>query len=190
MLAALVATGCATKIYQGPTSGRGAEQQLAVAASADAAFADLDAKPFAAKRVAIEVYGLTEKLEGLSPEEGFVRNLLIEKLAEAGATVVERRADAELLLTVGLEAAGVDVIRRDLPLIYHHTTFRGLVRARLVTYRLGEQGIGGGSGAIVSVREVERQAIYREIYIFYLIGPIKSTSVSGPEEEAASPESE
>ncbi len=61
--------GCATKIYQGPTSGRGAEQQLAVSGSAEGALKGLKVEPFAGKRVAVRVYGLTERGGATSAEE-------------------------------------------------------------------------------------------------------------------------
>lgn len=166
---AFALTGCATKIYQGPTSGRGAEQQLAVATSAERAFTTLDLRPLKGKRVAVEVYGLTDKLEGESPEEAFVRGLLVERLLREGASVAGARDDAEVLLTVGLRAAGVDVVRRDVPFIYNHTTFEGVTSAQVTAYTLRQKLATG----IVSSALCEGGAIYREIYIFYFIGPIK-----------------
>jgi hypothetical protein len=161
--------GCATKIYQGPTSGRGAEQQLAVATSAERAFTAFDARPLRGKRVAVEVFGLTEKLEGDSPEEGFVRGLLVERLLREGASVAPTREGAEVLLAVSLRSAGVDVIRRDVPLIYNHTTFEGVTSAQVTAYALQQKV----ATSVISSALCEGDAIYREIYIFYAIGPIK-----------------
>src|SRR3990167_1202615 len=42
VLVALTTFGCATKIYQGPTTGRSAEQQLTVSAAADAVVEGFD----------------------------------------------------------------------------------------------------------------------------------------------------
>jgi len=169
LLAALAGAGCATKIYQGPTSGRGAEQQLAVATSAERAFAGFDAVPFQKKRVLVEVYGLTDKLEGESPEEAFVRGLLVERLLKSGASVVARREDAEILLAVALRSAGVDVIRRDAPVFYHHTTFHGVTSARVTAYVLRNSL----ASQIFATQDLQGEAVYREIFIFYIFGPIE-----------------
>jgi hypothetical protein len=166
---AIGAEGCATKVFQGPTSGRGAEQQLAVAASAERAFAAFDARPFKGKRVAVEVYGLTEKLEGESPEEAFVRGLLVERLLRGGATVAPTRDDADVLLAAELRSAGVDVITRQFPAIYYHVTFEGVASAQITAYALRQRL----ATDIIASQRCEGEAVYREIYIFYLFGPIK-----------------
>src|SRR5262245_66251776 len=80
LFAALAGAGCATKIYQGPTSGRAAEAQIAVATSADRAFEQLNVKPLAGKKVVIEFYGLTERIERDSPEEAYEIGVLLEKI--------------------------------------------------------------------------------------------------------------
>jgi hypothetical protein len=173
-----VATSCATKIYQGPTSGRGAESQQAVAMSAKRAFADFDVSALGGKRVVVEAYGLTERLEGESPEEAFCRLLLTEKLLENGVQVVGSRKDADVVLSATLEVVGVDIIRRDVPLLYHHTTFRGLTRARLAAYKISGDSILG----TITKAEVAAESTYRESYVFYIFGPItsRSTEAVGP----------
>ncbi len=183
VLVLVLAVGCATKIYEGPTSGRAAEAQVAISLAADSALEAFDAEPYRAQAVAVEVYGLTEKLEGYSPEEGYLRSLVVRKLVQAGARVVEGRADADILLAISLDAAGVDVIRRDLPLIYHHTTFRGLVRGRAVAYSLRERAVTG----IIAATGFSRESIYREIYIFYVFGPITTREAVAPKLEPAPP---
>ncbi len=168
--ATFLGAGCATKIYQGPESGRAAEAQIAVATSADRAFAKFDAAPFKGKRVMVQVFGLTERLEGDSPEEAYIRGLLVEKLLRGGAQLAASIDDAEILFSVALRAAGVDVIRRDFPFIYNHHTFRGLTSARIAAYSVRNKV----ASTIVAQQQVEAQAIYREIYIFYVFGPIQS----------------
>lgn len=163
-------TGCATKIYQGPTSGRAAEAQIATAASAEKAFESLDATPFAGKRVLLEVVGLTERMDGPSPEEAFVRALLVEKLLGAGAVLAAKAEDAEVLLAVALRSAGVDIIRRDVPLIYNHHTFRGLTSARVTAYLLSQKA----AMKVLSAKTYEAESIFRETYIFYAIGPFQT----------------
>lgn len=161
-------TGCATKIYQGPTSGRGAESQQAVSRSLEKALEGFQADRLKGSKVVIEVYALTPRLDGDSAEERYLRGLLIERLLQAGATVVATREDANVLLAATLQTAGVDVIRRDVPFIYHHTTFRGVARLRLNALALqGRSVIRPLSQAKLGAR-----SIYRETYIFYAIGPI------------------
>lgn len=171
--AALALGGCATKIYQGPTSGRSAEAQQAAALSVEHALARYDVEPLRGRAVAVEVYGLTERLEGESPEEAYVRALLNEKLLLAGARVVGGRAEAEVLLVATLRTLGVDIIRRDVPLIYHHTTFRGLASLRLSALGLE----GDVVTRTLAKQDVASESIFRETYIFYVIGPITTRAV-------------
>jgi hypothetical protein len=170
LLLSLAGPGCATKIYQGPTSGRAAEAQIAVATSVDRALTGFDTRPFSGRRVLIEVHGLTERLEGESPEEAYVRSALVEKLLHGGAQLASSIDDAQLLVSVTLQSAGVDIIRRDFPFIYNHHTFRALTSARIVAYNVTNKI----ASSIVSSNQVRAEAIYREIYIFYVIGPIQS----------------
>ena len=167
-LLSVAAGGCATKIYQGPTSGRAAEAQQAVSMSLDHALARFDAKPFRGMSVALEVYALAERLEGESPEESYVRSLLTEKLLEAGAKVSKARADATVLLMATLRCAGVDIIRRDFPFIYHHTTFRGLASLRLTAMALEKES----ATRLLRSQRLAATSIFREAYILYVIGPI------------------
>jgi acetylglutamate synthase len=161
--------GCATKIYQGPTSGRAAEAQIAVATSADRAFEHLELRAAAGKKVLVQVFGLTDRTEGESPEEAYVHGILNEKLLREGAQLASGLDDAQVLLTCSLRSAGVDVTRRDVPLIYNHHTFRALTSARVVAYSLQNKI----ANAILFAQPVEAQAIYRETYIFYIFGPIQ-----------------
>jgi hypothetical protein len=166
----LLGSGCVTKIYQGPTSGRAAEAQLTVAKSADRAFEKVELKALAGKRVLVQVYGLTERFETESPEEAFVRGLLVQKLLEQGAKLAPSLDDADVLLAVTLRAAGVDIHRRDVPFIYNHHVFEAETSARLVAYTLANKVASG----IVFSTECDGTALYRERYIFYFIGPLQS----------------
>jgi hypothetical protein len=173
-LAPVFLGACATKIYQGPTSGRGAEQQQAVTRSAERALDAFNAKPFRGQKVAVEVYGLTPRVEGESPEEAFLRSLLTERLLEAGASVADSREKADVLLNATLRTVGVDVIRRDFPAIYHHTSFRGVTSVRLSTVGLeGDRAV-----RTIGVQELEAESTYTEIYIFYIFGPIQSVETT------------
>jgi hypothetical protein len=174
ILAATAAAGCATKIYQGPTSGRAAEAQIAAATSADRAFQKLELKALAGKKVHLEVVGLTERLERDSPEEAYVRGILVEQMLRERVPLATSIDDAEVLLVVTLRAAGVDVIRRDVPFIYGHHTFRGLTSARVVAYRLTRAKEGAVASSIVLAQQVEGQSIYREGYVLYIFGPIQT----------------
>ena len=167
----LAGAGCATKIYQGPTSGRAAEAQIAVATSADRAFEPLDVKALAGKRVLIQVFGLTDRLEGESPEEAYVHGILNERVLRGGGMLSSSLDDAQVLLTCSLRASGVDIIRRDFPLFYNHHTFRGLTSASVVAYTLTNKV---ATGLIGPAQQLRAEAIYREIYIFYVFGPIQS----------------
>ena len=166
-LVLLLGAGCATKIYQGPTTGRAADAQIAISASTERALLKLDVSKLKGRRVKIEVYALTERLERDSPEEAYVRSILVEKLLTGGAQLAEKLEDAETLLAVTLRAAGVDIIRRDLFIFYNHHTFRALTSARIVAYDVSN----GVSTRIAHQQQVSAGAVYRETYWLSFIGP-------------------
>jgi len=170
LLALVVVSGCATKVYQGPTSGRGAEQQLAVSAAALSAVEQMTLNDLKGKKVHLRVTSLTPRGGGTeSPEERFIKNLLTEELVQIGAKLTTVPEKADRVLSILLRAMGVDIIRRDLPPIYHHTTFRGLVDARYVVYEMSN----GLTKRILHRGWARAEANYTEMYIFYIIGPIK-----------------
>ena len=74
---------------------------------------------------------------------------------------------AEITLSVSLRIAGVDIVARDFYYTYHHTSIRGVVEARLVGYDVK-------SGNIVYTQDALGVVLYRERYIFYIIGPYRS----------------
>jgi hypothetical protein len=160
-------SGCATKIYQGPTSGRAADAQTAIAVSSERAFNKLDVSKLKGRRVLVQVYGLTERFERDSPEEAYVRSLLVEKLLTAGAQLTDDVEKAQAILAVTLRAAGVDVIRREVFLIYVHHTFRALTSARVAAYDVTDKV----ATRVAFQQEVAGGAIYREKYWLSFIGP-------------------
>ncbi|MHC4660066.1 MAG: hypothetical protein ACYS8W_00130 [Planctomycetota bacterium] len=164
---AAVSFGCASKIYVGPSSGRSAENQLLISRAADEAFKDLDLGEFKGKNVHLAVYGLAAKASAQGPEEAFIANHLVERLGKARARIVQRREDADIVLTVSLRIAGVDIVRRDFYYTYRHTTIRGVVEARIVGY-------DNKSGEIVFTRDALGVVVSRERYLFYIIGPYRS----------------
>lgn len=166
----LAGSGCVTKIYQGPTTGRAGEPQIALAKSADRALEQFDAKVVAGKRVLIQVFGLTERLEGESPEEAYIHALLNEQVLRAGGQLAGEVKDAQVLLTCALRSAGVDVARRDVPLIYVHHQFRAVTSARILAATLQDRI----ATTVLHQQSVVGEATYTERYILYIFGPIQS----------------
>jgi len=162
----LLFTGCASKVYVGPSSGRGAENQMLISRAADEAFKKTDFAKFADKKIFLQVFGLAAKAAAQSPEESFIANLLRERLSLAGARVVPRLGDSDFHLTVALRIAGVDIVTRDFYYTYHHTTIRGVVEAHMAWY-------DAKTGKLIDTDDALGAIIYRERYWFYIFGPFR-----------------
>lgn len=182
-VAAVLASGCAWKIYQGPETGQSAEAMRVVAAAIDGVLAQIDLGPCRGEQVYVDVQALAPALaDRPSTGTGYVRAQLVERLVGEGCGLVDDPSQATVMLSVMVRAAGVDVIRRDFPPLYHHTTFRGLADARVVVYRMED----GRLREVLRSLWAEQETYYREIYLFYIIGPI--TSAGGGTLDAPLPE--
>ncbi|TET33783.1 MAG: hypothetical protein E3J72_15925 [Planctomycetota bacterium] len=175
LVCSLLFGGCASKKYVGPSSGRGAENQMLISRAVDQAFKKTDFTKFADKKIYLQVCGLAAKAAAQSPEESFISNHLLEKLSRAGARVVPRMEDADLHLTVALRIAGVDIVARDFYYTYHHTSIRGVVEAHMVGY-------DARTGKIVYTEDALGVILYRERYWFYIFGPYRKIWTLSKEE--------
>ncbi|MCX7703941.1 MAG: hypothetical protein N2234_07605 [Planctomycetota bacterium] len=160
--------GCATKVYIGPGTGVSAESQIVLSRSLSDAITDLDFSKFSGKKMKIQLFGMGGVL-GAQPAQMLAYSLLIEHLLSSGVQVSNEQ-DAELLLALSIKVAGVDVTARDfppvMPLIYHHTGFRGCVSLRSTVYDLKEMKILNTQDSTVEYYYIER-------YWFSLIGPYR-----------------
>ena len=165
LLSASLISGCATKRYEGPGSGRSADSQLATSYALDKVISSTSLTALAGKRVYIQAFSLTLRMgEGDSPEEALLRAWYSEKLRKDGAQVVEEKGQAEIILSVAARAMGVDVVRRDFPFIVYIESTRGRVDLHLVAY--------DAQGQILFSEDKREKVIFRDYYLFYLIGPI------------------
>jgi hypothetical protein len=168
LAAIFLLSGCATKRYEGPTSGRSADSQLATSYALDkvlSSTASLSA--LADKRVYIEAFSLTEhRGEEGSPEELLLRAWFAEKLRQQKAQVVDRKEEADAVLSIVAKAMGVDVVRRDFPFIIYTESMRGRVDLHLVAF--------DPQGNILFTEDKREKVIFRDLYLFYLIGPFTS----------------
>lgn len=165
LLAAFLLSACATKRYEGPVSGRSADSQLATSYALDKVISSTSLTALAAKRVYIQAFSLTERAgEERSPEELLLLAWFSEKLRRDGAQVVERKEEAEIVLSIMAKAIGVDVVRRDFPFIIYVESTRGRVDLHLVAF--------DPHGQILFTQDRKEKVTFRELYLFYLIGPI------------------
>jgi len=161
----LFANGCATKRYEGPFTGRSADSQLATSLALDKVIASTSLATLAGKRVYVQAFSLTERTGGeKSPEEIFLTAWFSERLRRDGAQVMERKEDADILLSVLARAIGVDVVRRDFPFIVYIESTRGRVDLHLVAF--------DRDGRVLFTQDRNDRVNFREIYLFYLIGPL------------------
>jgi hypothetical protein len=127
--------------------------------------ASLDA--LSGKRVYIQAFSLTEHCNGEgSPEEILLRTWFSEKLRQQGAQVVDRKEEADAILSIMARAMGVDVVRRDFPFLVYIESYRGRVDLHLVAF--------DPEGRILFTQDRQEKAVIRETYLFYIIGPLTS----------------
>jgi hypothetical protein len=166
-LLAFLAFACATKRYWGPSMGRSADSQFTPADALEKALKTASFERYRGKRVWVEVYSLTDRIGDKSAEEEFLLSWMNEKLVSQGAIVAPSKDQSEILVEVKARVFGVHQTRRDfIPLVYAEVT-KGMVDLHLTSY---EQT----SGKIIHTEDLKGETRYREYYILYMIGPIKS----------------
>jgi hypothetical protein len=160
-------SACATKRYWGPTMGRSADSQFTPADALEKALKSASFDQHRGRTVWIDVYSLTERSGEESAEERFLRSWLAEKLLSQGARIAPTKNQSEVILDVKARVFGVTQTRRDfIPLLYMEIT-HALVDLHLNSYERE-------SGKILHAEDLKGEVRYREYYIFYMIGPIKS----------------
>ena len=167
-LVLFLASACATKRYGGPSMGRSADSQFTPVDALEKALKTASFDRYQGKAVYVEVFTLTDRTGLESSEEHFLRSWLGEKLVSQGAKVVRARAQADVLLEVRARVFGVHQTRRDfIPLVYMEST-QGMADLHLTFY-------DRDTGKILQTEDLKGEARYRETYILYMIGPLKST---------------
>ena len=158
---------CATKRYWGPTMGRSADSQFIPADALEKALKNASFDRYRGRTVWIDVFSLTERTGEESAEERFLRSWLGEKLLSQGVRIAPARNQAEVILDVKARVFGVNQTRRDfIPLVYMEIT-QALVDLHLNSYERE-------SGKILHAEDLKGEVRYREYYILYMIGPIRS----------------
>jgi hypothetical protein len=164
----LFISACATKRYWGPSMGRSADSQLTPTNALEKALKNTSFEAYRGKSIWIDVYSLTERTGEESAEERFLRSWVGEKIVTQGGQIAAAKNQAAILLDVKARIFGVHQTRRDfIPLFYSEST-DGIVDLHLTYYE-------SASGKILNTEDIKGDSYYREYYIFYMIGPIKST---------------
>lgn len=166
-MVALLATGCATRRYVGPTTGRSADMQKAISLALDNVVDGLSFERYAGKRCHLEVVSLAESFGRESPENEVLRAAFAHRLARGGVTVTQDPAGADMRLSVRARVVGVNVIRRDFPLLYYRETVSAVVDFHATAYSLPD-------GKILEQRDDRRRLHLANSYWFYIIGPFES----------------
>ena len=159
---------CATKRYWGPTMGRSADSQFTPADALEKALKSASFDRHRGRTVWIDVFSLTERTGEESAEERFLRSWLAEKLLSQGVRVAPSKDQAEVILDVKARVFGVNQTRRDFILLFYMESTHALVDLHLNAYERE-------SGKILHTEDLKGEVWYREYYIFYMIGPIRST---------------
>jgi len=160
-------SACATKRYWGPTMGRSADSQFTPADALQKALKSASFDLYRGRTVWVDVYSLTERTGEESAEERFLRSWLTEKLLSQGARIGPSKNQSEVILDVKARVFGVTQTRRDFILLFYMESTHALVDLHLNSYERE-------SGKILHTEDLKGEVRYREYYIFYMIGPIKS----------------
>jgi hypothetical protein len=163
-----LAPACATKRYEGPTMGRSADSQFTASDALERALGSASFALCRGKKVWIEVFSLTERTGEESAEERFLRSWLAEKLLSHGARIAPLKNESDIILDVKARVFGVNQTRRDFILLLYMEITHALVDLHLSFYERE-------SGKILGTQDLKGEVRYREYYIFYMIGPIRST---------------
>ena len=164
----ILTAACATKRYGGPTMGRSADSQFTPADALGKALKSVSFEKYRGKKLWIEVYSLTERTGEESPEERFLRSWISEKFVSEGGRIAPSKNQADILLDVKARVFGVHQTRRDFILLFYSESTYGMVDLHFTYYEKE-------SGKILQTEDLKGEARYREYYIFYMIGPFKSS---------------
>lgn len=164
---ALLAAGCATNRYVGPTSGRSSLVQESTAAAVEKALEKITWDDLRGKTVTVRAASLTERFGGRSPEEVFLEEAILEKAVAAGAKRAEEGAAPDVEIHALARAIGVTRTRRDFILLYYAESVDGVADLRVSAYRRN----GTGTSLLWS-RDVSGEAYRRKAYVLYMFGPM------------------
>ena len=163
----VLAAGCATRRYVGPTTGRSADMQIAVSMALDNVLSSVSFDKFAGEKCFLEVFSLAETFGGESPENAVIRGAFAERLARDGVLLVTDPATAEIRLSVRARVIGVNIIRRDFPPLYYRETTTAVVDLHMVVY-------SGPDRKLRDQLDARRRLHLAQSYILYIIGPFES----------------
>ena len=166
-LVIFLAPACATKRYWGPTMGRSADSQFTPTDALEKALKPASFDQYRGRTVWIGAFTLTERTGEESAEERFLRSWLAEKLLSQGARIAPSKNQSEIILDVKARVFGVNQTRRDFVLLFYMEKTHAIVDLHLNFYERE-------SGKILQAEDLKGEVRYREYYIFYMIGPIKT----------------
>ncbi len=164
----LVPSGCATKRYVGPTSGRSADMQRGITYSLDNIIRGFSFSSYAGKACFLEVVSLAENFGGVSPENEMIGALFAEQFARDGVRRVAESGKADLHMIVRARTIGVNVIRRDLPFLIYRETTRAVVDLRMTLISVPD-------GKIIEQEDSARAYFLAQTYWLYIFGPFESS---------------
>lgn len=148
VFAALAASaGCVTPVVGAPDyGGRSALMQLGIARAADQAFEEPKLKALSGRKVWVDIACISRATtphggRAESEDVHFIKNLIVEKLVENNALIVERdKADA--VLRGVCETIGTDTIARVFPHTYlplmYYISHTARVKVRLYAYDVAD----------------------------------------------------
>jgi hypothetical protein len=163
------------------TGGRSGIQQMLLAKTIDQAVEDINltSDNVFDKKVAI----IVGDVESDQVTTDYVRTALAMKLLFMNASIVDSPSDADVVLYVKVQAAGVDATTDPFSLanivksiLYTSDTMRA--RAELEVNAL-DQGEGGGMVYAENLRSEKRNSYRQFRILFNLIGPFKHASIRG-----------
>lgn len=164
ILILILASGCATERYIGPTHGRSAGFQIATTNAFGKVLNKISFDLYQGKDVYIEVFTLTERYADKSPEEEYIKSWIAEKVVQNGGRVVDSETNGDIKLSILARSIGINKTRRDLLPIYYGELTKGIVDLHITAYDTKKN-------IILFTSDEKDTSTYREAYFFYMIGP-------------------
>jgi hypothetical protein len=141
--------------------------QKAVSMALDNAVESISFEKYAGKRCLLDVFSLADNYGGESPENSVLRGVFAERLYRDGVSLVTDPASAEIRLSVRARVVGVNVVRRDFPLLYYRETTTAVVDLHTAIYSPGD-------GKLLERLDTSRMLHLAQSYYLYIIGPFES----------------
>jgi hypothetical protein len=178
LLAAVLASGCASKKFRAPLMGRSGEQQLAISRAIDATLDQFDLSCCKDRTASLIIRTMGQEEAESAAVTGYLSNVLREKIARCGGRFTSNPEECDMLLLMRIAVSGVDTTERDFTFssipVYVLFVVKGYVRGTMI-------GFDRKTGRFIPLRTAEAIDERGVAYLFSLYGA--EIRISGKKEK-------